>query len=524
MSESFAFSANAEPFVPKGIDVDKNREEILQSKLDSLQAELDSEKLNNMKLMKLYKGQCSKVQEHSEERLNSLTSENIRLNREIRQKNARLLEERCDKRDLGEKVQNMQAHINNLNADLEYKDDKYDSLARRFDQLNVEFNSYKARGDPEIWMGRCLKLDFIFKKMKQIGALPEDHGAWVWDMVEDIEFPDSQSVSVFLNLPSSIRNRYLPSFDDAGINFQSGEDSIINELSREAEEFNSQLSENFRRNLDENPEMVMNGIRAIQTRFREHIRPNLENRIKAAIKIQSVWRGFCGRGIISYKGNIDVNSSLTIFKLNLDREIPSTRQILHENMSNCTFRINFANTSNETIKYQWLNIDQNTLEGKIGKMGREYSIKSGEIITIKLYFGHWFVFKKESDTEENFFRMMPLLGNLRRDEFGRGMCRKIVFDMNTKLTITKEHYDEWTRGVSGPQANRVLNIQHLTTETPEVIRGNNPIPQGEEEDADDARLMLAIQLSLEQTSALTSDAIDFNIGNLFSGIYHDVYQ
>ena len=51
----------------------------------------------------------------------------------------------------------------------------------------------------------------------------------------------------------------------------------------------------------------------------------------------------------------------------------------------------------------------------------------------------------------------------------------------------------------------------------EVIRINNH-PQ--EEDADgDARLMLAIQLSLEQTSALTSDAIDFNIGNLFSGIY-----
>jgi len=521
MSESFTFSADAEPFVPKGIDSGGIREEILQTKIDSMKAELDNEKLTNLKLMKLYKGQCSKVQEHSEERLNSLTSENIRLNRVIRQTNARLLEERCDKRDLGEKVQNMQAHINNLNTDLEYKDDKYDSLARRFDQLNVDFNSYKARGDPEIWMGRCLKLDFIFKKMKQIGAIPEDHGAWVWDMVEDIEFPDSQSVSVFLNLPSSIRNRYLPSPSDAGINFQSNENSLINELSREAEEFNSRLSENFRRNLDENPELVMNGIRAIQARFREHIRPNLEKRIKASIKIQSVWRGFSGRGIITYKGKLEVNDSLTIYKLIPDKKIKSTHSIVPENLRDRPVRINFANTSNEPIHYQWLNIDQNTLEGKIGKMGREYSIKSGEIITIKVYFGHWFKFMKESDTEENFFRMMPLLGNLSRDEFGRGMCRKIVFDMNTKLTITKEHYDEWTRGVSGPQANRVLNTQHLTTETPEVIRRNNPIPQEEEEEDadDDARLMLAIQLSLEQTSALTSDAVDFNIGNLFSGIY-----
>ncbi len=513
MSSSFAFSANAEPFVPHGVDEEKLKRYVLQTKINSLQAELDNEKLTNMKVMKLYKDQCSKVQGHSEERLNFLTSENNRLNREIRQLNTRLLEERCDKRELDEKVQNMQSHINNLNTDLAYKDDKYDTLHRRFYDLNIEFTRYRERGDPEIWMGRCLKLDFIFKKMKQIGALPEDHGAWVWDMVEEIEFPDSQTVSVFLSLPSSIRNKYLPSFDDAGINFQSGEDSIINDLSREAEEFNAQLSENFRRNLDENPEMVMNGIRTIQSRFREHIRPNLEKRIKAAIKIQSVWRGFCGRGIITYKGRLDVNDSLTIFKLNIDREISSTRQILPGNMRNCQFRINFANTSNETINYQWVNIDPLTLEGKLGT---EFSIKPGGIIAIRAYFGHWFRFKKESDTEENFFRMMPLLGNL-RNEFGRWMCRKIVFDMNTKLTVTKEHYDEWSLGVSGSRAVRILNTQYLNTERPEVIRINNH-PQ--EEDADgDARLMLAIQLSLEQTSALTSDAIDFNIGNLFSGIY-----
>ena len=518
MSGSFAFSANAKPFVPKGFVKMKNREEILQDKIDSLQSEIDCEKLNNLKLMKLYKSQCSKVQGNSEEKLKILTSENARLNREIRQVNTRLLEEKCDKRDLEEKIQNMQAHINNLNTDLGYKDDQYNTLQCRFDNLNREFDRYKERGDSEIWMGRCLKLDFIFKKMKQIGALPEDHGAWVWDMVEDIEFPDSQSVSVFLSLPSSIRNRYLPSFDDAGINFQSGEDSIINELSREAEVFNAQLSENFRRNLDENPELVMNGIRMIQSRFREHIRPNLEKRIKSAIMIQSVWRGFCERGIITYKGRLDVNSSLTIFKLNLDREIPSTRQIIPEHMRDKAFRIHFANTSNEKIHYQWMNINPRTLEGKVG---REYTIGPAEIIMIKVYFGHWFRFKKESDTDDNFFRILPFLGNLSRDEFGRGMDRKIVIDLNTKLTITRDHYDEWTRGVLGPQAIRVINTEHLNTERPEIIHENQsqsqtqPQSQEEDSDDDDARLMLAIQLSLEQTSSLTSDAIDFDIGNLF---------
>jgi len=277
---SFAFSAEAETFVPKCLH--KNREEVLQAKIDSLEAELDDERLSNMKLMKLYKEQSSKVQEHTGSQLETLRTENIRLNKEIRNVNTRLLEERSDKREIeGIMLQN-QNRIDALNDDLIYKDDRYDALQRRFHELSCEFTQYKERNDPEVWMGRCLKLDFIFKKIKQIGALPEDHGAWVWDMVEDIEFPDNQSVSVFLSLPSSIRNRYLPSFDDAGINFQSGEDSIINELSREAEEFNSRLTENFRRNLDENPQLVLNSIRNIQARFREYIRPNLEKRIQSS--------------------------------------------------------------------------------------------------------------------------------------------------------------------------------------------------------------------------------------------------
>ena len=36
-----------------------------------------------------------------------------------------------------------------------------------------------------------------------------------------------------------------------------------------------------------------------------------------------------------------------------------------------------------------------------------------------------------------------------------------------------------------------------------------------EDNSDDARLMLAIQLSLEQTSSLTSDVSDLEIQNLF---------
>ena len=488
MSDSFAFSANAEPFVPK--DLHKNRE-VLQAKVDSLEAELDDERLSNMKLMKLYKEQSSKVQEHTGSQLETLRTENKRLNKEIRNVNTRLLEERSDKRDLeGIMLQN-QNRIDALNDDLTYKDDKYDALQRRFNELNREYMQYKEINDPEVWMGRCLKLDFIFKKIKQISALPEDHGAWVWDMVDDVEFPDGpSSSSVFLSVPNSIRNRFLPSATDAGINFQDNEISIIDELSREAEEFNANLSENFRRSLDENPEIVISRIRIIQSRFREHIRPNLEKRIQAATKIQSIWRGFCGRGIITYKGTLKYDTSLMKYKLTPDKTIKSTYQIVPEHMRRA-IRINLANTSKEIIHYKWLKIRPNTLE--CDGFGTEYSIKPGESVSVRAYIGHWFSFAHESDECEQFFRVMrnSFLGNLGRDIWTRPSA---VFDLNTKLTITRDHYDEWERGVLGSHAVRILNTEHLNVH-------NNPIAPDEGDDEsneeDDARLMLAIQLSLD---------------------------
>jgi hypothetical protein len=488
MSCSFDFSVDAEPFIPKDVNQGKG---VMQEKIDSLQGELENERLTNMKLMKLYKGQCSLVQGGSEERLKTLTQENERLNKEIRKVNMQLLKERMDKRNLQEKMQQKQNAIDNLNDDLIYKDGRYDALQRRFDGLNREFTRYKERNDSEVWMGRCLKLDFIFKKIKQIGALPEDHGAWVWDMIDDIEFPDGpSSPSVFLSVPNSIRNRFLPSATDAGINFQDNEISIIDELSREAEEFNANLSENFRRSLDENPEIVISRIRIIQSRFREHIRPNLEKRIQAATKIQSIWRGFCGRGIITYKGTLKYDTSLMKYKLTPDKTIKSTYQIVPEHMRRA-IRINLANTSKEIIHYKWLKIRPNTLE--CDGFGTEYSIKPGESVSVRAYIGHWFSFVHESDECEQFFRVMrnSFLGNLGRDIWTRPSA---VFDLNTKLTITRDHYDEWERGVLGSHAVRILNTEHLNVH-------NNPIAPDEGDDEsneeDDARLMLAIQLSLD---------------------------
>ena len=457
MSRSFAFSPEAEPFVPQS-EAPSESNKILQLKIQTLQSELADEMAKNKKIKEISQRHLSQS--------SKLSEENDRLNSEIRSINKKLLEERVDKRELSKKIHQQEIIINNFKKDLRLEYEKvnnfsreYSDLQLRFDNLNREFTQYKETNNSEVWIGRCLKLDFIFKKMKQIEALPEDHGAWVWDMVEDIEFPENSTDSVFLDLPISIRNRYLPSFDDAGIEFSSGESSTIEELSRQAEEFSMNLSENFRRNLDENPEMVLSHIRMIQSHFREYLRPNKEAKEKAAVKIQAVWRGFCGRGIITYKGRL--HEWYENCKILLDE--PKT---FSHRSTNIQVNIIFTNTSDKTIHYQWIkirNTDRPVLEGQKGRM---YNVRPGKSINVKAFYGHWFRIW-DQDKQDSFFRITKssFLGNLNIDE-------RPVFDLNTKITLTNNDFVNW------------------------LDRDNT---QEDDDEFDDARLRLAIQLSLEQT-------------------------
>ena len=358
-------------------------------------------------------------------------------------------------------------------------------LLVRFDNLNREFTQYKETNNSEVWIERCLKLDFIFKKMKQIGALPEDHGAWVWDMVEDIEFPNGTGhTSIYLNLPRYVRNKYLPSESDADIQFQEREDAIIEDLSREAELFNQNFSEHFRNNLDENPEVVMNHIRTIQTRFREYIRPNREEKIKAAIKIQSLWRGFCGRGIVTYKG--ELFELVNECKISLEQE-----RIFSPVRDSLPMRILFVNTSKEIIHYQWIKVNNTDLEGRMGSM---FNILPGRNIVVKAYYGHWFRICKEGDCDR-FFRIetSSFLGRLRTS---RTTNCPAVFDLNTGVTLTHSDFKEW-QWVGGSRAVRTLDTSRLSIQR-NLPPQNNHNNSDDEDGADDARMMLAIQLSLEQ--------------------------
>ena len=84
----------------------------------------------------------------------------------------------------------------------------------------------------------------------------------------------------------------------------------------------------------------------------------------------------------------------------------------------------------------------------------------------------------------------------------------------SQLTVTKKHYYEWSRGLYGTHAirvpntnnsiirteddrfNRILNTDHLNIHNNSSVPDEGESDKDESDEEDDARLMLAIQLSL----------------------------
>ena len=96
--------------------------------------------------------------------------------------------------------------IDSLNKEL---DDLKDDMDITEGELTIFQKSEKE------WIGRALKLKFILDEIKKIGALPEDHKAWVDPMVEDIEIPE---VSI------KIKDEFVPTAQTDNIDWVSSDE------------------------------------------------------------------------------------------------------------------------------------------------------------------------------------------------------------------------------------------------------------------------------------------------------------
>jgi hypothetical protein len=120
-------------------------------------------------------------------------------------------------RQKDDEIKSLKGHlltISNLAArDIESLNKERHDLQHDLDITEGELTIFQ-KSEKE-WIGRALRLKFIFDQMKKIEALPEDHAEWVDPMVEQVEIPE---VSI------AIRDEFVPTAQTDNIDWVSSDE------------------------------------------------------------------------------------------------------------------------------------------------------------------------------------------------------------------------------------------------------------------------------------------------------------
>lgn len=208
------------------------------------------------------------------------------------------LQDECDK-NISTWVENnrkLEAEIVKLKEDVECGRDTYNSLNDRYRSVLAEVRELRNTSHVnEEWIGRSLKLKWIFDEMLKVGAVKLPDHEWATDMVHELEFPTGSGNSVFCEVSRNIRETYLPSVQDAHMEWVDEEDEneLIRRLSEEATDFTNSVGNNIFASLETDRENTINHIITIQKHIRGYLaRLKISKKDPSAIIIQKYWRRF----------------------------------------------------------------------------------------------------------------------------------------------------------------------------------------------------------------------------------------
>ena len=392
----------------------------------------------------------------------------------------------------------------------------------------------------EEWIGRSLRLKWIIDEMERVGAIRLPDHEWATDMALDIEYPENESVSIFQQTPRHIRNRYLPNYNDSHMEFadEDSESRIIENLSREAREFSVLLPERLRILYDESEQtrlIAINHITLIQAWTRGMIaRRKMERcfgtsmeeraiRIDSAITIQKIFRGFRERGIRYYHVNIMehysrwtdylMNSPPWMLTNDMLREQSQQRGLIFVNSGKDDYEYSWCPRSWVTDRSRHRRIRNSAYRGDIREIGDK----------ISTYPSHWFKIQNLSKSETRYIRIQFSGVNIQID----GETKK-YFDVHTGRNLTQSQFlrldsqfwpgapvqNESVRDpLDFPRSGNICECERC------IARRRRDAQETEDEEA---RIQLAIQLSLEQQASqttptmITDDAIDYDLSFIFN--------
>lgn len=410
---------------------------------------------------------------------------------------------------------------------------KHGNLVREIDDLK------QIVRDNDLWMKNTLRLKWIIDEMEKVGAirLPDHH--WAIDMAHDIEFSNQEEPnrSVFRDkIPYSLYREVLPNYDDAEIQFvdEETENRLIDELSREAHEFSSQIGSGIIDLITENRDKAVEIIILIQSFIRGFISrqrttrlfgktmEERSTRINAATRIQSIYRGFVFRGHRNFNPSIFSNRANQYPKVwywdNQNQLGPShyaiwghKTSLLRENRNLYSRTIKFFNSGkiDENYSYCWFN-PVTRIFGQWIKIEKE-SLGGGT--RVSTYVGHWIKITNWLTYETFWIRV------------NFSAMKVSYFDLNTRINIS-------------PSLWEIQNRRRFCSIVPRNIIHNEDIPINalvprcncstcqmriEMQDQDLQRLQIAIQMSLDFARdenkdislRLTDDVEEYNISYLF---------
>ena len=470
----------------------------LESKVSSLEYELAKSK-QRMTWMEGKKNQMKKTNDEQEKKIKDLEYK-LRTTLERSSRLENIIERNTKEYALV--IEKMSQELDNSRSQNRLTNRRYDDLVNDYRERGIHVENFRrenarlreninnmeqlasGRANEE-WIGRTLRLKYIIDEMEKVGAIRLPDHDWAIDMVKDVEIP---AVS------SEIRNRFLPSYQDAHMEFDGGEQEqaeIYEELSRAATEHSEFLGDN--------PEEKISAATMIQKIFRGFVQRkkfrtlyggNIRQKVSSAIMIQKIFRGKRGRILYWVTDALNEVQKYRLWNCN--------RVIFGEPMYLRKISFTLINTSKKHrfCTYQWIRPDSSVSRRSMFTHPSKLPIHS-----IRSFRGHWFkvsLFNKNpteglppSPYQIKYF-MIPF--NIKDNS---------VFDVNTGVTMTRQQWENVRERIINPEAAEVQNTSVQETSTlnqcdcPRCRANRGETIPVDSDDEDEANLRLAIQMSLD---------------------------
>lgn len=382
------------------------------------------------------------------------------------------LQDECDK-NISTWVENnrkLEAEVAKLKEDVECGRDTYNSLNDRYRSVLAEVRELRNTSHVnEEWIGRSLKLKWIFDEMLKVGAVKLPDHEWATDMVQEIEFPSGSGNSVFCEVPRNIRERYLPSMEDAHMEWieEDDENELIRRLSEDASNFSNSVDNSLFASLETDRENTIKHIIVIQKHIRGYLaRHNLEEwklqdecwsllQIDKAIIIQKYWRRF-------YTSPIRYQNYSAF-----GEQAPGVVQIRPRFADRDVYgrSITLVNTGCIDYKYRYI------VPGR--GPGTQNTIRGGSSQNISTYATHWFhISMKIPGNQGNVIARKIRIPRMLAHGIGFGYygSNKWVFDVHTGLCF---HHYHWDKLMVFSRRQRTIHVPRMP-----ILLNARPAPGG----------------------------------------------